>query len=193
MRIEKHIIVAAAVAALLLTPSAKAEELCVGATLRESKVPEPRDTPGGRDFRTGNLTEEDLTLEDEHDTASIHLIALSDQSGDEILTDATPQSETHMAALVTISCKYDYEAYVARGSCRGRDGGHNTRARVTLSISSPGHLSNVRRTATQYVQFDDTVNGYDLNCADACASATATMSDGRVLRRSRRCNIKSYK
>ncbi len=181
---------------ILWTGAAQSEELCVGAVLREVRAPDPREPrePPER----GNPEAEARTYttdEDFNSTIEVTNPKLKEVSEDpdSIETSNETTIEGGIDSTIVVACKYDYEAYVSRGTCRGRDGGHNTSARVTLRITSPGYLNRVRRTATQYVQFDDRITGFDLNCADACASATARMSDGRFLRRNIRCNVKSYK
>lgn len=148
-------------------------ELCVGATLRQTRAPEPRE-PRERGADRADVSDNVLFVD---------------------YDSTTPEREAmHQLAqgLVTVGCKYDYEAYVENGSCRARGGGHHPSARVTLKIHAPFHLAGHSITRTQYVQFDDSVRGYDLDCQKSCASATATLPDGRRLSVGMRCNVKSF-
>ncbi|MEM7661873.1 MAG: hypothetical protein AAF292_06460 [Pseudomonadota bacterium] len=84
-------------------------------------------------------------------------------------------------------CKYEYEAYLTRGSCVARGGGWVEGTSVTLNVRAPGHLQH-SRSGTRYINFDDRT-GPEI-CQRACAGTTITYQ-GRTYTKST-CDAKSY-
>ena len=73
--------------------------------------------------------------------------------------------------------KYEYEAYLTRGSCRARGGGWVPGTSVELRIRAPGHLVHTR-SGSQYVNFADRT--YGSRCARACAAVTIAVWSANI-------------